>query len=206
MTDEHDPGESDAPAEDISDELAKKYDPERLLKIMAKRAGRGESLDHSIRNKYEQKFGVDLGHVRIVTGEFAEEYNKRNNSYAVTIGSTGMILMGNSPDRSMTSAAGEALLAHELTHVAQAQRSHDKQHMPFGVAAAGVGGAGQATHEQEAAHVEHETLQGAGTASMESKGEAEAHAKQAAGELEKIKARVLDLFADAVRTHRTRSG
>ena len=58
--------------EDISDELLRKYDPERLLKIIGKRAGRGESLDHSVRSKYEKKFGVDLGHVRVFTGEFAD--------------------------------------------------------------------------------------------------------------------------------------
>ena len=110
-------------AEEISDEIARKYDPERLLRMIAKRAGRGESLDHSVRAKYEKKFGVDLGHVRIYTGEFAEEFNRKRDAYAVTIGSTGMILMGGSPEKSMGSTAGQALLAHELTHVAQATRS-----------------------------------------------------------------------------------
>src|SRR5215813_5159166 len=89
---------------------------------MSKRAGRGESLDHSIRAKYEKRFGVDLGHVRLFTGEFAEEFNRQRGAYAVTIGSTGMILMGGSPEKSMGSASGQALLAHELTHVAQAER------------------------------------------------------------------------------------
>src|SRR5512138_2112329 len=107
--------------EDISDELLRKYDPERLLKMVAKRAGKGEALDHSIRQKYERRFGVDLGHVRIYSGEFAEEFNKQRNAYAVTLGRTGMILMGGSPDK--TGIAGEALLAHELTHVAQGQRA-----------------------------------------------------------------------------------
>ena len=124
----------DLPAEELSDELAKKYDPERLLRIMSKRAGRGERLDHDIRAKYERRFGVDLGHVRVYSGEFAEEFNKQRGAYAVTIGSTGMILMGNSPDRSMASASGQALLAHELTHVAQAKAGmhrSGKQAMPF---------------------------------------------------------------------------
>ena len=107
--------------EDISDELLRKYDPERLLRMVAKRAGKGEALDHSIRQKYERRFGVDLGHVRIYSGEFAEEFNKQRNAYAVTLGRSGMILMGGSPDK--TGIAGEALLAHELTHVAQGQRA-----------------------------------------------------------------------------------
>src|SRR5687767_8848363 len=113
MSDEDQP---ETRAEDLSDELARKYDPERLLKIIAKRAGRGESLDHSVRAKYEKRFGVDLGHVRLITGEFAEEFNRQRNAYAVTVGATGMILMGNSPDKAMGTSSGSALLAHELTH------------------------------------------------------------------------------------------
>src|SRR3954464_14818277 len=108
--------------EELSEELARKYDPERLLRLVSKRAGKGESLDPSIRAKYEKRFGVDLGHVRIYTGEFAEEFNRKRNEYAVTVGSTGMILMGGSPEKSMGSAAGQALLSHELTHVAQAHQ------------------------------------------------------------------------------------
>jgi hypothetical protein len=125
----------DVRADDLTEDLAKKYDPERLLKLVSKRAGRGQQLDASIRGRYERKFGVDLGHVRVYTGEFAEEFNKQRNAYAVTIGGTGMILMGGSPDKSMTSAAGRALLAHELTHVAQAKkglyRSARSDSMPF---------------------------------------------------------------------------
>jgi hypothetical protein len=121
--------------EDLSDELARKYDPDRLMKLVSRRAGKQESLDASLRNKYEKRLGVDLGHVRVITGEFAEEFNKRKNSYAVTVGGTGMILMGGSPDRAMTSASGRALLAHELTHVAQAKkglyRSARSDSMPF---------------------------------------------------------------------------
>src|SRR4249920_1284454 len=117
-----------------------------MLRMVSRRAGKGERLDHSIRSKYEKRFGVDLGHVRIFSGEFAEEFNKQRNAYAVTIGSTGMILMGNSPDRSMASASGQALLAHELTHVAQAKAGmhrSSKQQMEFAE-----------EHEQEAKTVE----------------------------------------------------
>jgi hypothetical protein len=127
------PGE--VPAEDLTDELARKYDPERLLKMVSKRAGKQEALDTSLRHRYERRLGVDLGHVRVITGEFAEEFNKRKNAYATTIGGTGMILMGGSPDRSMASNAGRALLAHELTHVAQAKRglyrSTRSESLPF---------------------------------------------------------------------------
>ena len=53
-------------AEDLSDELARKWDPERLLGMVSKRAGRGQQLDATLRNRYERKFGVDLSHVRII--------------------------------------------------------------------------------------------------------------------------------------------
>ncbi len=189
-------------AEDISDEIARKYDPERLLKMIAKRAGRGESLDHSVRSKYEKKFGVDLGHVRIYSGEFAEEFNRRRDAHAVTIGATGMILMGGSPERSMGSSAGQALLAHELTHVAQQSRHaggglHRKatQDMPF-----------TEEHEAEAEAVEAEEGQGASRAAAD-EGSARLRAEEdRERKLEEIRNRVLEMAADAARTQYARTG
>lgn len=202
MSDVDQPSETEVQAEELSDELARKYDPERLLKIVSRRAGRGESLDHSLRNKYEKKFGVDLGHVRIYTGEFAEEFNRQRNAYAVTVGSTGMILMGGSPEKSMASASGQALLAHELTHVAQAQKGlHRKASfdggMPF-----------TEEHEHEAEEVEAGELTGANDTrqaanSASAKMASEEAMKQA---LEKIRERVLQMAADAARTQMWRSG
>jgi hypothetical protein len=189
-------------AEDISDEIARKYDPERLLKMIARRAGRGESLDHSLRSKYEKKFGVDLGHVRIYSGEFAEEFNRRRDAHAVTIGATGMILMGGSPERSMGSTAGQALLAHELTHVAQQARHaggglHRKatQDMPF-----------TEEHEAEAEAVEAEEGQGASRAAAD-EGSARLRAEEDREQkLEEIRDRVLEMAADAARTQYARTG
>jgi len=196
--------ENEQRAEELSDELVRKYDPERLLRMIRKRAGKGEALDHALRNKYEQRFGVDLGHVRVFSGEFAEEFNKKRDAFAVTIGSTGMILMGGSAEKSMAGSAGQALLAHELTHVAQAQRNQGgglyrkaTSEMPF-----------TEEHEAEAEHHEaqvakgHEGAHGAADA---------AKAKQAAGEqvkdaIEKVKARVLEMAADAARAHQFRNG
>ncbi len=189
-------------AEEISDEIARKYDPERLLRMIAKRAGRGESLDHSVRSKYEKKFGVDLGHVRVYTGEFAEEFNRRRDAHAVTIGSTGMILMGGSPERSMGSTAGQALLAHELTHVAQQARHaggglHRKatQDMPF-----------TAEHEAEAAAVEAEEGQGASRAAADAGSAKLRAAEDLEQKLEQIRNRVLEMAADAARTQHARTG
>jgi hypothetical protein len=200
----------DPDALDINDELAKKFDPERLLKIIGKRAGKGEALDASLRNKYEKKFGVDLGHVRIFTGEFAEEFNRRRESYAVTIANTGMVVMGNSPDKSMASASGQALLAHELTHVAQQAKGaggglHRKAttDMPF-------------THEHELEAEEHELAayqeaigspltadQEHAKLSGKSKEESNNRLHDA---VEKIKDRVVKMMGDAAQAQQMRNG
>jgi hypothetical protein len=200
----NDPNQNEPGADQLSDELAKKYDPERLLRMVSRRAGKGERLEHSIREKYEKRFGVDLGHVRIYTGEFAEEFNRQRSAYAVTIGSTGMILMGGSPDKSMGSASGQALLAHELTHVAQAHKGlHRKSFgggMPFAE-----------EHEAEAEAVEQSVEQAGGSHASTTAAANEASAAVAAKEaltraIEKIKERVYEMAADAARNQMFRNG
>jgi len=203
--------EGDRP-EDLTDELARKYDPDRMLRMVSKRAGRGDPLEHSVRSKYERRFGVDLGHVRVYTGEFAEEFNRQRNAYAVTVGATGMIMMGNSPDKSMGSASGQALLAHELTHVAQqAKGLHRKatfeDAMPFA-----------AEHETEADLVEQSVLHeesggGAGGQHTVDSQEAAtlAQVRMAAQQklketIERIKERVIELVGDAGRNQYMRNG
>jgi hypothetical protein len=199
---EQDPG---ARAEDLTDELARKYDPERLLRMVAKRAGKGEALEHSVRHRYERRFGVDLGHVRVYTGEFAEEFNKRRDAHAVTIGSTGMILMGGSAEMGSAGRQGQALLAHELTHVAQQQRHqggglHRKatSQMPF-----------TQEHEAEAESVEQSVAQNgehSGTQAVQAAGAKKAAAEKLEDAIEKVKERVLEMAADAARTFTYRNG
>jgi hypothetical protein len=201
----NDPTSGEASADQLTDELARKYDPERLLRIMSKRAGKGERLDHSIRQKYEKRFGVDLGHVRIYTGEFAEEFNRQRGAYAVTVGSTGMILMGGSPEKSMASASGQALLAHELTHVAQAQRGLHRK-------ATSAGGMPFAEeHEVEAEAVEQSVAQSGGSHDSTTAAVNAAAAQAASQEamkraLEQIKERVQEMAADAARLQMVRNG
>ena len=190
-------------ADQLTDELARKYDPERLLRMLARRAGKGEQLEHSIRAKYEQRFGVDLGHVRIYTGEFAEEFNRQRNAYAVTIGSTGMILMGGSPEKSMGSTAGQALLAHELTHVAQSHKGlHRKATfdggMPF-----------TEEHEAEAEAVEQSVAASGGdpSAGAAKAGPSAQDSKEALERaIQQIKDRVIEMAGDAARNQILRNG
>ncbi len=192
-------------ARDLSDELAKKYDPERLLAMIQKGAGKGESLDHTVRSRYEKRFGVDLGHVRVYTGKFAEEFNRQRDAYAVTIGSTGMILMGGSPDKSMGSASGQALLGHELTHVVQqAKGLHFKSTfadaMPFAE-----------EHEEEAelheAMILHEEMGGNQHQGQDPSGSQKVvNGKEMEDHVGKIKERVMDMVADQQRHHDMRNG
>ncbi len=204
-SDQAQPG--DTPESDLTDELAKKYDPERLLRIISKRAGKGESLDHTVRSRYEKRFGVDLSHVRIYTGEFAEEFNKQRNAYAVTVGGTGMILMGNSPDKSMASASGQALLGHELTHVAQQARGLHRK-------ASGAGAMPFAEeHEAEAEAVEADVLaEEQGSASSDTRAAANAGADRVAAEeqrrdmIEKLKERAMAMLGETLRDGFMRNG
>jgi hypothetical protein len=177
-----------------------------MLRMISRRAGKGERLDHSIRAKYERRFGVDLGHVRIYTGEFAEEFNRQRGAYAVTIGSTGMILMGGSPDKSMGSTSGQALLAHELTHVAQAHKGlHRKSSFSGGMPFA-------EEHEAEAEAVEHSVAQGGGdpgadTRAATDNASAQMQSKEALEKtVEQIKDLVHQMCADAERNQILRSG
>ncbi len=105
--------------------LEARWDPSKLSAIMRAQEGgsRGQRLDLSQRNRFERRFGVDLGDVRIFSGDLAEEITRAHNAEALTIGNTGMILMRGSADYSSLGAKGMALLAHELTHVAQAKPS-----------------------------------------------------------------------------------
>lgn len=183
---------------DLHDDIVKRWDPERLLKLVSKRAGKGERLDETTRAKYEQRFGADLSRVRIYTGEFAEEITRAHNAEAITVGTTGMILMGGSPDRSMATTAGQALLAHELTHVAQSER---------GVHRRGTFGSTpelaqeDAEAEAEAAEQqEHAEAAGGAADNAQNEGEAEAELAEA------LKKRVFELFAEAELADRLRNG
>ena len=203
MSNEETQGEQSA--EELTDEIAKKYDPERLLRMVARRAGRQDPLDPTTRAKYEKRFGVDLGHVRVITGEFAEEFNRKREAFAVTVGGTGMILMGNSPDKASHTAAGQALLAHELTHVAQATRGLKNRGqfdntLAFTEHDEAEAGAVESAVEQEAKG------QGA-TAANADANQAKMKAEQEMKErIAKIKARVLELMADAARHQELRNG
>lgn len=197
--------------EKLSDEMArsiaKRWDPERLLKLVAARAGKGEALDHSLRERYEQRLGVDLGHVRIYSGEFAEEFNKSRNADAVTVGGTGMILMGGTADRSLATPQGQALLAHELTHVAQAERGLQRAGRGTDMVLASEDHEAEA-HEAE--HAEEEAQKSGASAAGKSAAHADDSGRGKKERSEKLKRqvadRVLEMLGEWGRIEMIRSG
>ncbi len=186
----------------LSTEIAERWNPERILQLMAKRAGRGDSLDASLRQRYERKLGVDLSHVRVFSGELAEEINKAHNADALTIGNTGMIIMAGSAEKSMATPQGQALLAHELTHVAQAQRGMFRSgrfgddSMPLATA----------ENEAEAEEMQAEELAdqqgGNGGGGEDGGGDPQAAAKL----FDTVLERLIDMFGEAGRVMLARGG
>src|SRR4051812_25472847 len=115
-----------------------------------------------------------------------------------------MVLMGGSPDKAMGSAAGEALLAHELTHVAQAARGAEgvQRKSTFGGAMPFA-----EEHEHEAEAVEHaaaaEAHGGPAPNAADAKRAAAAEREQ---QIAQIKQRVLELAGEAAIAHVIRNG
>ncbi|MGB7538367.1 MAG: DUF4157 domain-containing protein [Anaerolineales bacterium] len=78
--------------------------------------GGGAPLPPFIRTFFEQRFGSDLGDVRVHAGLQASETAKSIQAHAFTLGRDVVFGQGRfSPD----SPGGKKLLAHELTHVVQ---------------------------------------------------------------------------------------
>ncbi len=132
----------------LAQDVIHRYDLSRLGQLAIAGAGRVERLDDDMRRRMEARLGGSFADVRVVRGPFADRVTRRHGADAVTIGATGFILLRDAPRSNPRTAAGKALLAHELTHVRQAQSglhfAHEK----------GQSGASGAAHEQEAEAVE----------------------------------------------------
>ncbi len=178
----------------LSQQVADKYSPDKLSKIVVDQAGRGDRLDLATRMEMERKLGGNFADVRVFRGPFAEDITRQHRADAVTVGSTGMILVREGPRSDPSTALGKALLAHELTHVRQAQGG-----MHFAL----EHGASQAApHEQEAEAAEravHAEASGKGGQGGGGKGN-EKELKQ------KVRKRVLEMIAEHERLRLERNG
>ena len=114
--------EKDEQAFRLDQEIAKKYDPGMLSRLIMRDAGRGEPLDLHTRSAMERRLGGNFGGVRVYRGPLAEEVTARYRADAVTVGGTEMILVREGWQSNFSTVQGGALLAHELTHVRQQQR------------------------------------------------------------------------------------
>jgi len=84
-------------------------------RIQAKRGG-GQPLDATVRRGMEGVFQVSFGHVRIHADPEADALNRGVAAIAFTVGSDIFVRAGAYQPHG---AAGQHLLAHELTHVVQ---------------------------------------------------------------------------------------
>lgn len=174
----------------LDEEIARKYDPQRLRRVV-EGAGRGERLDLATRSEMERLHpGHDFSEVRVFRGALAEEVTRRHSADAVTVANTGMILMRESPRSAPGTTSGRALLAHEVTHVAQAQR---------GLHFALEGGGGNGAHEHEAEQVERKVAGGG------PEGEAQ-RAERDQRRRRVVMDRVKELIEQQQADHRFRSG
>jgi hypothetical protein len=182
-------------AKKLTQDIANRYSPDRLSRVVVEGAGRGEHLDAETQSEMEGRLGGSFSHVRVFRGAFAEAVTKQHKADAVTVGSTGMILVREGPRSDPKTALGKALMAHELTHVAQAQQ---------GLHFALEGGAGQeAAHEKAAEKAESETYAAAQGAE---KGGGGGHGAGGADLEKMIIDRVLELWEEERRHWRDRLG
>lgn len=178
----------------LSQQIAQKYDGSRLGRIVVNDAGTGEKLEAGLQSQMESRLGGRFADVRVFRGPFAEAVTRAHRADAVTIANTGMILVREGPRSDPKTALGKALLAHELTHVSQAQR---------GLHFALEGGEAQsAPHEQEAEHVEHQVHAEESGNAPDGKPKAQAPGVDRSA----VIARVLELMSEAARLKRERNG
>jgi len=77
---------------------------------------RGEPLDPNTREFMQARFGYDFGHVRVHTDMRATQSARAVNALAYTVGRD---IVFDTAQYTPETAAGQRLLAHELTHVVQ---------------------------------------------------------------------------------------
>ncbi|HZF30223.1 MAG TPA: DUF4157 domain-containing protein [Gammaproteobacteria bacterium] len=83
---------------------------------LAPQLGRGAPLDHGARSFFEPRFGQDFGGVRVHTDDVAAQTAASFGARAFTLGGDIAFARG---EYQPSTAAGQLLLAHELTHVLQ---------------------------------------------------------------------------------------
>ncbi|SEP63614.1 protein of unknown function [Solimonas aquatica] len=110
---------------DAQDARPPALDSEQIQQRIKNQLGRGQALEPDLRARLEQQFGQDFAQVRIHHDAQSHELCKGLGALAFTSGNDVFFASGS---YNPNSGSGRALLAHELTHVVQHQRS------PMGIA------------------------------------------------------------------------
>jgi len=128
-----------------------------LSERIGARRGGGQPLEATVRRGMEGVFQVSFGHVRIHADPEADALNRGVATIAFTVGSDIFFRAGFYQPQS---AAGQHLLAHELTHVVQ-QRAGSLGTSGGGSASGGTMtvGAADDRHEQDAEQTAQTTQQ-----------------------------------------------
>jgi hypothetical protein len=98
-----------------SDERAFELDDDTAERIMRERSG-GQSLEIDVQERMGTAIGHDFGDVRVHTSPASDELNRQLGAKAFT---TGRDIFFREGAYKPHSSAGQELIAHELTHVAQ---------------------------------------------------------------------------------------
>src|SRR5581483_1875619 len=179
----------------LSQDIAERYSPDRLSKIVVGEAGRGEHLDLATQSEMERRIGGKFSDVRVFRGPFAEAITKAHRADAVTVANTGMILVREGPRSDPQTALGKALLAHELTHVKQAQSG-----LHFALE---EGHSSDAPHEQEAEAVESQVHAQETGATAHGKGGGK---QDTAARDQQVMEKVIELIGESERLYKERLG
>lgn len=99
----------------VVDERGGNLDAETESMISSARSG-GQSLAPQVRRQMEGAIGADFSSVKVHSGAASDVLNNRVQASAFTIGND-IFFKGGMPDTS--SAGGQELMAHELTHTVQ---------------------------------------------------------------------------------------
>src|SRR5439155_688873 len=59
-------------AKKLTQDIANRYNPDRLSRVVVEGAGQGEHLDEGTRSEMESRIGGSFSHVRVFRGPFAE--------------------------------------------------------------------------------------------------------------------------------------
>jgi hypothetical protein len=116
----------DREADRVAEQVAEALPPDRpadggfvdsgVRQAIQRERGRGQALPEDVRTPMEQALGADFSRVRLHTDARADQLNRGLQARAFTTGHDVFLRRG---EADLSSRAGRALIAHELTHVVQ---------------------------------------------------------------------------------------